>query len=79
MALPVINITSTSVGGGNVTMVFSAGTSDTVSSFTVQSAAVVNGPYADVSPAASITQLSPGVFQAVTPVSGTAQFYRIRR
>jgi hypothetical protein len=77
VALPVINITSTSVGGGNVTMKFSAGTSDTTASFTVQGATVVSGPYADIS--ATITQLSPGAFQAVTPASGPIHFYRIRR
>ena len=79
VALPVIKITNTSVSGGNVIMVFSAGTSDTTASFTVQGSSVVSGPYADVSPAATITQLSPGVFQAVTPVSGPTHFYRIRR
>jgi hypothetical protein len=78
-ALPIIKITHTSVSGGNVTMVFSAGTSDTTSSFTVQSASAVSGAYADVSPAATITQLSPGVLQAVTPASGPTHFYRIRR
>jgi len=79
VALPVINITSTTVSGGNVTLKFSAGTSDTTASFVVQSSAVVSGPYADVSPAANITQLSPGNFQAVTPVNGPTQFYRVRR
>ena len=79
VALPVIKITNTSVSGGNVTMVFSAGTSDTTGSFTVQGASVVSGPYADVSPAATITNPSSGVFQAVTPISGPIHFYRIRR
>lgn len=79
VALPVINITSTAVSGGNVTLNFSAGTSDTPASFVLQSSAVVNGPYVDVSPAATITQLSPGSFQAVTPVNGPTQFYRVRR
>jgi hypothetical protein len=79
VALPVIKITSTSVSGGNVTMVFSAGTSDTTASFTVQGASVVTGPYTDVSPAPTITNPSSGVFQAVTPVSGASHFYRIRR
>ncbi len=60
-------------------MIFSAGTSDTTASFVVQSASAVNGSYADVSPAATITSPSSGVFQAVTPVNGAMQFYRIRR
>jgi len=79
VALPIINITSTTVSGGNVTLKFSAGTSDTTAAFVLQSSAVVNEPYADVSPAATITQLSPGNFQAVTPVNGPTRFYRVRR
>lgn len=77
VALPIIKITSTTVSGGNVAMQFNAGTSDTTSSFTVQGATAVAGAYADIS--ATITQLSPGVFQAVTPTSGPIHFYRIRR
>lgn len=79
VALPVVKITNTTVSGGNVTMVFSAGTSDTPAAFTVQSSAVVNGTYSDVVPPATITNPSPGVFQAVTPVNGPTRFYRIRR
>jgi nitrogen fixation protein len=79
VALPIIKITNTTVSGGNVTMVFSAGTSDTTASFVVQRASVVSGPYGDVSPAATISNPSSGVFQAVTPVNGANQFYRIRR
>lgn len=79
-ALPLVNVTGTTVGGGNVTLVFDAGTSDTPASFVLQSAPAVSGPYTDVSPAATITQISPGVFQAVTPVSASAtEFYRVRR
>lgn len=74
-----ITITNTTVSGGNATLVFSAGASDTTASFVVQSASVVSGPYADVSPAATITNPSSGVFQAVTPVNGAIRFYRVRR
>jgi hypothetical protein len=77
VALPIINISSTTVSGGNVTLKFNAGTTDTASSFTLQGATSVSGPYADI--IATITQVSPGVFQTVTPVSGPMHFYRIRR
>lgn len=46
-------------------------------SFALQSATKVSGPYADVA-AAGITQLGAGAFQAVVPQSGAVQFYRIR-
>ena len=74
-----ITITNTTVSGGNVTLIFTAGVSDTTGSFVVQRAPVVSGLYADVIPAATITNPSSGVFQAVTPVNGAIQFYRIRR
>jgi hypothetical protein len=50
----------------------------TAASFALQSASVVSGPYADVA-GASITQLSAGAFQAVVPLNGSVQFYRIRQ
>ncbi|MFO1476023.1 MAG: immunoglobulin domain-containing protein [Verrucomicrobiota bacterium] len=79
VALPLIKFTTATAGGGNVTMQFTAGTSDTTASFVVQSAATANGPYADVSPAAAISQLSPGNFQAIVPTNGPNRFYRVRR
>ena len=50
----------------------------TTSSFTVQSSATVNGTYTDVA-GATITQLGSNAFQAVVPVSGSIQFYRIKQ
>jgi hypothetical protein len=73
-----IQITLRSVSNGTVTMDFSAGPTDSIASFTIQSAATVNGTYALVS-AANIVQLSPGLFRATCPTSGTVQFYRVRR
>jgi len=70
-------ITSVTVSGGNVVISFTTtSTSDTTSAFTLQSVGVVNGTFANVSPAANITGGS-GSFQATVPVSGTTQFYRI--
>ncbi|HSU54398.1 MAG TPA: hypothetical protein VLT36_10090, partial [Candidatus Dormibacteraeota bacterium] len=74
-----ITITNSTVAAGNMTMVFTAGASDSTASFVVQRASTVTGSFADVSPAATIIQLSPGVFRAVTPLNGAIQFYRIRR
>ncbi|MGI8967051.1 MAG: hypothetical protein ACR2H1_13325, partial [Limisphaerales bacterium] len=75
----VITITNIRVVGTNVIMTFTTtDSSDTGASFTLQSSAVVTGPYVDVSPAATITQVSPRVFQAITGVNGPTRFYRIR-
>ena len=51
---------------------------DTTASFIVQSANAVTGPYADVSPAAGITQTGPQAFQATTAASCGQKYYRIR-
>jgi hypothetical protein len=49
---------------------------DTGSSFAVYSSANVAGPYTDAG--ATITTLSGGFFRATVPLSGAAQFYRVR-
>lgn len=72
-----IQITHTAVSNGTVTLDFSAGPSDSTSSFTVQGAATVNGTYSQIT--ATIVQLSPGLFRATFPTSGPVHFYRIRR
>ncbi|MDQ6630426.1 MAG: hypothetical protein M3Y82_01555 [Verrucomicrobiota bacterium] len=69
-------ITSIQIVGGNVQIDFTGSASDSPSSFALQSANVVTGPYTDVAPAAT---LSPGVFRATKATSGSLQFYRIRR
>jgi hypothetical protein len=75
----IISIVATNGGAGNVVLTFtSIDGDDTISSFAVQSASVVSGPYTDVSPAAAITQAGSGAFQAVTPINGAARYYRIR-
>jgi hypothetical protein len=64
---------------GNAVITFTSNDpQDTTANFAIQSASVVNGPYTDVSPAASITQLAPQSFQATTPASCGTKFYRIR-
>lgn len=77
VAAPII--TQIIVNKVNSTAVINFTTADgdtTASSFTLQSAATVNGAYAN-NAAATITQLSAGAFQAVVPLSGAAQFYRV--
>jgi hypothetical protein len=72
-------ITQTALGGGNVTLTFTGGTGDAATTFTLQSSSNVAGPYADVSPAATITALGGTAFRAVAAQNGTVQFYRLRR
>lgn len=71
------NVTEIKVVGGNVEIYFTAETSDSISSFTLQAAGTVNGAYGDVT--ADISQVSPGSFKAVRATGGTQQFYRVRR
>ena len=77
---PPPDIASAVASGGNLTLTWtSPNASDTIASFTVQSATVVSGPYTNISPAATITQ--PGgagtPFQATVTASGPTVFYRI--
>ena len=75
----VMDITSTTVSGGNVVIQFTSSNSgDTTSSFALQSSATVSGVYADVSPAATFTQPAAGTFQTVYPQNGPLRFYRVR-
>ncbi len=73
-----LTITSAALSGGNMVLTFtSTDGTDTPASFAVQSSSVVNGTYADVTPAAGISQ-NGAVFTAVVPQNGPVQFYRIR-
>jgi hypothetical protein len=58
--------------GSNLVLTFDSSSS----SFTLQSAGTINGSYSPVTNAV-ITQISSGVYRAVVPTSGPAQFYRI--
>lgn len=72
-------ITSIVRNGTTVTIDFtSSDGTDTVSSFNLQTSAVVTGTYADVS-GATITQLPSGAYRAVATSATGAQFYRIRK
>jgi hypothetical protein len=74
----VIHVTGISLSGSNVVINFtSASAGDTTASFAAQQCGTVNGVYADVSPATTLTG-SAGSFQATVPQSGDIQFYRIR-
>ena len=81
LVTPGPTITAVTASGGSVTLTWtSPGTADTTTSFTVQSSASVSGPYADINPAATITQPGgPGtIFQATVPANSPTTFYRLR-
>jgi hypothetical protein len=59
---------------GNVVMDFSV--TDDGSSFTVQGASNVKGPYSNIA-AATVTPLGGGTFQVIAPKNGAIQFYRV--
>jgi len=71
ISIPITN------SGTQVQIDFTAAVGDTTGSFTLQSAAAINGTFSDAS--STITQLSPGSFRVVTAVNGPMQFYRLRR
>lgn len=71
-----INPASFQAAGANVQFDFTLDLNDTPSSFQVQSATAVTGPYANA--AATIVQLSPGNYRATVPKSGEVRFYRVR-
>jgi hypothetical protein len=70
-------ITGINVAGGIVTVTFTAASTDTVSSFALQSKALITAAFRNVD--ANLSQISPGVFRATISVNGPARFYRVRR
>jgi flagellar hook assembly protein FlgD len=74
------DITNIVVSGSTVTITFTAGAGDAAAAFTLISSSTV-GPSSSYAPVvgASITKISSGVFQAVTSVNGSVQFYRLER
>ena len=74
----VIQITNITVSSGQVTLIFTAESSDSPSAFALLSAPFANGTYGNTSSAA-ITTVSPGVFRATALATAPAQFYRIQR
>jgi hypothetical protein len=61
----------------NAKIDFSANASDVAAQFVLQASSAAAGPYSDVN--STITALGGGVFRATKALSGTQQFYRIRR
>lgn len=79
LASPIISQIALNNVNGTVVINFTTVDGDAIaSSFVLQSAGVVGGPYANAS-GAIITQLSAGAFQAVVPQNGSVQFYRIHQ
>jgi hypothetical protein len=86
VAVPIMQVTTsgqepviTSIGFSNgvVTIHFTAGSSDTASSFFVLSSPVAIGPYTPATGA--VVTGSGGSFQATVPSSGQLQFYKVTR
>jgi hypothetical protein len=71
-----INPASFQHAGANVQFDFTLDLNDTPSSFQVQGASTVTGPYANAS--ATIVQLTPGTYRATVPKSGDVRYYRVR-
>jgi len=72
------DFTSIAVKGTAVTLNFTGSTSDAPSAFTLLGSGVVGGSYSNAS-GATISQVSPGHFQATVTNSASMQFYRLKR
>ncbi len=70
-------ITSIGVSSGTVTINFTGAVTDVPGAFTLVNSTTVSGTYTNT-PGANITGAS-GTYQATAPVSGSVQFYRIKR
>ena len=75
-ATAIVNITSIAVSNGTVIINFTGPASAAPAAFTLLSANTATGAYG--SSGATITQISPGVFQATTTKNGATQFYRVK-
>jgi hypothetical protein len=71
-------ITSIQKAGTNVVIGFTWALDDPTGAFRLQKAPAVAGTYTDDG-TATITKLSPGVYEASTPFTGTNVFFRIKR
>jgi hypothetical protein len=72
-----LQITGIATAGTNALINFTFSTeNDPPSAFKLQSATAVTGPYADAT--ATITEVSPAVYQATAGMAGPKRFYRVR-
>jgi hypothetical protein len=77
-APPAPQITSITVSGSSVTITFTASTNDAAGAFVILGSPNIVGPYSLIS-GVSLSQISPGVFQAVFQDNGANNFYRVAR
>jgi hypothetical protein len=78
LPVPSVTITNITLAGTNAVLTFTGGTNDPAAAYILQQAPIVVGPYTNTL-SATITNVSEGVFRAITPVSGDTRFYRILR
>jgi len=73
-----LQFTGVAASGNTILLTFSGNASDPAAAFTVLGAKTVNGTYTPLSNA-TVSVISPGLFQASVPISGPAEFYKIKR
>lgn len=78
LTTPVITASSL-LSATNFGINFTGSPNDLATDFAVTRSSIVNGTYTTVVTNAVISTPSPGVFNATVPVSGTVNFYKIRR
>jgi hypothetical protein len=72
------SFTKIGVSSQNIVLTLAGNAADSASAFTLLSSSAPNGSFLPAGNAI-FTQISPGLFQAMVPVNGPAQYYRIRR
>jgi hypothetical protein len=71
-----IKITNIQVAGGTVAITFTSAVWDSASEFTLEGSSTINGTYTNVG--ATMSEVSPGVFQATAAVAGSMNYYKIK-
>jgi hypothetical protein len=75
---PAVAITNITLSGSSAVLTFTGGTNDPAAAYLLQQSPLVTGPYTNVL-STTITNVSSGVFRAITATNAATQFYRIRR
>jgi hypothetical protein len=73
-----LQFTAVAAAANTILLTFSGDSNDPPSAFTILGAPTVNGTYSPL-PNAAISVIGPGLFQASAPISGPAEFYKIKR
>ncbi len=75
---PAVTITDIALSGSSAVLTFTGGANDPSAAYLLQQSPLVTGPYTN-NLSVTITNVSAGVFRAITATNATTQFYRVQR